>query len=60
MPVLPQGLTQTNEQAPLPSESTIRLVLQDLDPTDLNTRLRSWLCTRTGTVGGRTVIAVDG
>jgi len=35
-------------------------VLQDLDPTDLNTRLRSWLCTRTGTVEGRTVIAVDG
>ncbi|MEA1304644.1 hypothetical protein [Actinomyces oris] len=32
---------------------------QDLDPTDLNTRLRSWLCTRTGTVEGRTVIAVD-
>ena len=44
----------------LPSESTIRRVLQDLDPTDLNTRLRSWLCTRTGTVEGRTVIAVDG
>ena len=44
----------------LPSESTIRRVLQDLDPTDLNTRLRSWLCTRTGTVEGRTVIAMDG
>ena len=44
----------------LPSESTIRRVLQDLDPTDLNTRVRSWLCTRTGTVEGRTVIAVDG
>ena len=44
----------------LPSESTIRRVLQDLDPTDLSTRLRSWLCTRTGTVEGRTVIAVDG
>ena len=44
----------------LPSESTIRRVLQDLDPTDLNTRLRLWLCTRTGTVEGRTVIAVDG
>ena len=35
-------------------------MLQDLDPTDLNTRLRSWLCTRTGTVEGRTVIAMDG
>ena len=44
----------------LPSESTIRRVLQDLDPTDLNTRLRSWLCTRTGTINGRRVIAVDG
>ena len=44
----------------LPSESTIRRVLQDLDPTDLSTRLRSWLCTRTGTVEGGTVIAVDG
>lgn len=44
----------------LPSESTIRRVLQDLDSTDLNTRLRSWFCTRTGTVEGRTVIAMDG
>ena len=43
----------------LPSESTIRRVRQGLDPTDLNTRVRSWLCTRTGTVEGRTVIAVD-
>lgn len=44
----------------LPSESTIRRVLQDLDPTDLNAHLRSWYCTRTGTIEGRTVIAVDG
>ena len=44
----------------LPSESTIRRVLQDLDPADLNTHLRSWFCTRTGTVAGRRVIAVDG
>ena len=44
----------------LPSESTIRRVLQDLDPTDLNAHLRSWCCTRTGTIEGRTVIAVDG
>ena len=41
----------------LPSESTIRRVLQDLAPTDLNTRLRSWFCTRTGTIEGKTVIA---
>mgnify|MGYP001645361977 CR=1 FL=1 len=44
----------------LPSESTIRRVLQDLDPTDLNSRVSSWLCTRTGTINGRRVIAVDG
>ena len=42
------------------SESTIRRVLQDLDPTDLDTHVRSWFCTRTGTIEGRTVIAVDG
>ena len=45
---------------PCRRQSTIRRVPQDLDPTDLNTRLRSWFCTRTGTVEGRTVIAMDG
>ena len=44
----------------LASESTIRRVLQDLDPADVDAHLRSWLCTRTGTINGRTVIAVDG
>ena len=44
----------------LASESTIRRVLQDLDPTNLDTRVRSWLCTRSGIIEGRTVIAVDG
>ena len=44
----------------LPSESTIRRVLQDLDPADVDAHLRPWLCTRTGTIEGRTVIAVDG
>ena len=44
----------------LPSESTIRRVLQDLDPADVDAHVRSWLCTRTGTIEGRTVIAVDG
>ena len=44
----------------LPSESTIRRVLQNLEPADLDALLRSWLCTRTGTINGRTVIAVDG
>ena len=44
----------------LPSESTIRRVLQNLDPADVDAHLRSWLCTRTGTIEGRTLIAVDG
>ena len=44
----------------LASESTIRRVLQDLDPTDLDTHVRSWFRTRAGTIEGRTVIAVDG
>ena len=44
----------------LPSESTIRRVLQDLDPADVDAHLRSWLCTRAGTINGRRVIAVDG
>ena len=43
----------------LPSESTIRRVLQDLDPGDLDARLTSWFFTRTGTIGGRRVIAVE-
>ena len=44
----------------LPSESTIRRVLQDLDPVDLEARLTSWFYTRTGAIAGRRVIAVDG
>ena len=46
--------------AALPSESTIRRVLQDLDPAGLDARLTSWFFTRTGTIAGRRVIAVDG
>ena len=44
----------------LPSESTIRRVLQDLDPADLDAHLMTWLHTRTGTIEGRRVISVDG
>jgi len=44
----------------LSSESTIRRVLQDLDPADLNTHLASWLCTPTGTIERRRVVTVDG
>ena len=44
----------------LSSESTIRRVLQDLDPADVDAHLKSWFYTRTGTIEGRTVVAVDG
>ena len=44
----------------LPSESTIRRVLQDLDPVGLEALLTSWFYTRTGAIEGRRVIAVDG
>ena len=40
-----------------PSESTIRRVLQDLDPADLDAHLMTWFCTRTGTINGRRVVA---
>ena len=45
---------------PRPLQPTIRRVLQDLEPADVIVRLRSWFCTRNGTIEGRTVIAVDG
>ena len=41
----------------LASESTIRRVLQDLDPADVDAHLRSWLCTRAGTINDHKVIA---
>ena len=41
----------------LPSESTIRRVVQDLDSADVDAHLRSWLCTRAGTINARRVIA---
>ena len=43
----------------LPRESTIRRVLKDLDPAGLDARLTSWFFTRTGTIAGRRVIAVE-
>ena len=54
-----QSLGLAEGQA-LPSESTIRRVLQDLEPADVDAHLRSWLCTRNGTINARRVIAVDG
>lgn len=53
------GALGPGEGRALPSESTIRRVLKDLDPGDLDARLTSWFFTRTGAIGGRTVIAVE-
>ena len=44
----------------LPSESTIRRVLERVNADDLDARVSSWLRTRVGAIGGRRVIAVDG
>ena len=53
------GALGLEEGRALPSESTIRRVLKDLDPAGLDARLTSWFFTRTGAIGGRTVIAVE-
>ena len=53
------GALGLEEGRALPSESTIRRVLKDLDPAGLDARLTSWFFTRTGTIGGRRVIAVE-
>jgi predicted transposase YbfD/YdcC len=44
----------------LPSESTMRRTLAQLDANDLDTRLAGWMATRVGHLAGRRVIAVDG
>ncbi|WP_128683221.1 ISAs1 family transposase [Actinomyces qiguomingii] len=44
----------------IPSESTIRRALAGLDADDLDARIASWVLTRTGTIDGRRIIAVDG
>lgn len=49
-----------NPQVSLPSESTIRRTLADLDGDDLDRRVAVWMATRVGHLAGRTVIAVDG
>ena len=54
------GALGLEEGRALPSESTIRRVLKDLDPAGLDARLTSWFFTRTGAIAGRRVIAVDG
>ena len=53
------GALGLEEGRALPSESTIRRVLKDLDPAGLDARLTSWFFTRTGTIAGRRVIAVE-
>lgn len=45
---------------PIPSESTIRRLLQDIDPHALDRLVAAWMCVRTGVRQGRRVIAVDG
>lgn len=44
----------------LPSESTIRRTLAQMDADDLDRRVGAWVATRTAVVAGRRVIAVDG
>lgn len=44
----------------LPCESTIRRTLAAVDADELDTRLGAWMATRTATLTGRGVIAVDG
>ncbi len=46
--------------AVLPCESTIRRTLAAVDADELDTRLGAWMATRTATLTGRGVIAVDG
>jgi DDE_Tnp_1-associated/Transposase DDE domain len=44
----------------LPSESTMRRTLAQLDAEDLDTRLAGWMATRVGVLAGQRVIALDG
>lgn len=47
-------------QGPVPSESTIRRALSQVDAEMLDRAIGAWMRTRTGTLGGRRVIAIDG
>lgn len=44
----------------LPSESTMRRTLAQVDANDLDTRLAGWMATRVGHLAGRQIIAIDG
>ena len=54
------GALDLEEGRALPSESTIRRVLERVNADDLDARAASWPRTRVGAIGGRRVIAVDG
>lgn len=49
-----------NPDRGLPSESTMRRTLAQLDADDLDARLAGWMATRVGLLAGARVIAVDG
>ena len=53
------GDLDLEEGRALPSESTIRRVLERVNADDLDARVSSWLRTRVGAIGGRRVIAVE-
>ena len=53
------GALGPGEGRALPSESTIRRVLERVNADDLDARVSSWLRTRVGAIGGRRVIAVE-
>ena len=53
------GALDLEEGRALPSESTIRRVLERVNADDLDARVASWLRTRVGAIGGRRVIAVE-
>ena len=53
------GAPGPGEGRALPSESTIRRVLERVNADDLDARVSSWLRTRVGAIGGRRVIAVE-
>ena len=53
------GALDLEEGRALPSESTIRGVLERVNADDLDARVSSWLRTRVGAIGGRRVIAVE-
>jgi predicted transposase YbfD/YdcC len=56
----PEVLTRLGVTGAVPSESTIRRLLQRLAPDELDALIGAWMLLRTSTIGGRRVIAFDG